>query len=166
MSRLSKEWKSREKPCYFRLLMKRHCVIEKERVILSLNLVKPKCLSLNNQRLQNITLFSLNTQMMWAAVSQTCLTAPNCPLSQRFPDSSCVPMGTVLRMCRMEQVFCVLPFGLSVKKACGDMLPLLSVILVRLTHKDVLPSLWPGAGGRGPICTLSYSVQSKNKFFS
>lgn len=134
MSRLSKEWKRREKPCYFRLLMKRHCVIEKERVILSLNLVKPKCLSLNNQWLQNIILFS---QMMWAAVSQISLTAQNWPLSQRFPNFSYVPMGAVLRMCRMEQVFCVLPCGLSVKKACGDMLPLLSMILVRLMHKDV-----------------------------
>lgn len=116
MSRVSKEWKSREKPGYFRLLMKRHCVIEKGRVSFSLNLVKPKCTSLNNQWLQNIILFPLNNP---SDVSSGLTDQPDClkigttlKCSTNF---SCVPKGAVLRICRMEHVLCVLSFGISAK---------------------------------------------------
>lgn len=48
------------------------------------NLVKPKCTSLNNQWLQSIILFPLNTQVIWAPVSQTRLITQNWHLSQMF----------------------------------------------------------------------------------
>lgn len=147
MSRLSKEWKSGEKPCYFRLLMKRHCVIEKGRVILSLNLVKPKCLSLNNQWLQSVILFPLNIQMMWAAVSQTSPSAWNWPPSQRFhqlllhsqgcclenvQDEASLPWSSIWAFCKAST--CCLCCQWPLWGWCTKMFS---------------PSLWPGIGGRG-----------------
>lgn len=161
MSRLSKEWKSREKPCYFRLLMKRHCVIEKGRVILSLNLVKPKCLSLNNQWLQSVILFPLNIQMMWAAVSQTSPSAWNWPHPQRFHQL------LHSQGCCLENVWDEaggLPFRLSAKPAhaASAVNGPCEVDAQRCFHHlfDLV------LGGRGPLCTLSYSIQSKNQFLS
>lgn len=162
MSRVSKEWKSRVKPCYFRLLMKRHCVIAKGRVIFSLNLVKPKCLSLNNQWLQNIILFPLNTQVMWAPVSQTSPIAPNWLLPQRFHQLFLVPKGAVLRMLRMEQVFHVLPSSLSTKPphAASVVNDPWEVDAQRCFHhlSDVV--LGPG------VFFVPWATQSKNQFFS
>ena len=72
MSRVSKEWKGREKPCYLRLLMKRQRVIEKGRLNFSLNLVKPNvpASTTNISQSRNIILSEVK-------VAQLCLTLCN-----------------------------------------------------------------------------------------
>lgn len=133
MSRVSKEWKSKEKPCYLRLLMKRHRVIEKGRVIFSLNLVKPKCPSLNNQWLQNIISFPLNTRVIWASASQTNLMACNWFSYKRSTNFPSVSKGALFSLCRKEQVFLLLHLGFLQSHRT---LPLLSITLLRLMDID------------------------------
>lgn len=136
MTRVSKEWNSREKPCYFRLLMKRHCVIEKGRVIFSLNLVKPKCPSLNNQWLPYIFLFPLNTQVIWTPVLQTSLIAGNWPLPSQVSSAFQHQAGAGLSVSRIEQLFPDVLFRLSTKLphsylCCNDLCEVST-----LMHKD------------------------------
>ena len=70
MSRVSKEWKSREKPCYLRLLMKRQRVIEKGRVSFSLSVVKPNvpASTTNISESQNIILSEVKVK--WRSPSR------------------------------------------------------------------------------------------------